>query len=76
MRGAEIGLGAREYHIAIITAETATFPNMQHFLAPRFKPVLAQTEKQIQAAVADLGIRAMLMEREMKFDLCIRAKRD
>src|SRR5206468_5479179 len=37
-----------EYRIAIITAETSTFPDMQHFLAPRFTASLAQNEKQIQ----------------------------
>ena len=48
--------------IAIITAETSAFPDMQHFLAPRFKAELAQTEKQIQSAVDDPKVRALLLD--------------
>jgi DNA-binding NtrC family response regulator len=62
MRDAEAGGAGAPYHIAIITAETAAFPDMQHFLAPRFKPALAQTEKQIQAVADDPAIRAVLID--------------
>jgi DNA-binding NtrC family response regulator len=62
MRDAEAGGAAAPYHIAIITAETAAFPDMQHFLAPRFQPALAQTEKQIQAVADDPDIRAVLFD--------------
>lgn len=62
MRDAEAGLPGAEFRIAIITAETSAFPDMQHFLAPRFSPTLAQTEKQIQSAVDDPAIRAVLMD--------------
>jgi DNA-binding NtrC family response regulator len=48
--------------IAIITAETSAFPDMRHFLAPRFKAELAQNEKQIQAAVDDPNTRAVLLD--------------
>src|SRR5690242_17064314 len=62
MRDFESGPSGSDCRIAIITAETAAFPDMQHFLAPRFVPVLAQTEKQIQAAVGDASVRAVLMD--------------
>jgi DNA-binding NtrC family response regulator len=62
MRDAETGLAGAEFQIAIITAETSAFPDMQHFLAPRFRPTLAQTEKQIQSAIDDPAIRAVLMD--------------
>jgi DNA-binding NtrC family response regulator len=48
--------------VAIITAESSAFPDMQHFLAPRFTAVLAQDDKQIQAAVDDPNIRAVLLD--------------
>lgn len=35
---------------------------MQHFLAPRFTPVLAQTESQIEKVVADPAVRAILLD--------------
>src|SRR6266581_7317296 len=62
MRDAEAGGAEAPYHIAIITAETAAVPDMQHFLAPRFKPRLAQTEKQIQGVSDDPDIRAVLFD--------------
>ena len=48
--------------VAIITAEASTFPDMQHFLAPRFKAELAHNEKQIQSAVDDPRIGAVLLD--------------
>jgi DNA-binding NtrC family response regulator len=48
--------------VAIITAESSAFPDMQHFLAPRFTAVLAQDDKQIQTAVDDPNIRAVLLD--------------
>jgi DNA-binding NtrC family response regulator len=48
--------------VAIITAESSAFPDMQHFLAPRFTAVLAQDDKQIQSAVDDRSIRAVLLD--------------
>jgi hypothetical protein len=58
----ETNLAEPEYRIAIITAETSAFPNMQHFLAPRFKAVLAQNEKQIQGVADDAAVRAVLID--------------
>ena len=51
-----------ENRISIITAESSTFPDMQHFLAPRFSAALAQTEKQIQETVDDPAVRAVLID--------------
>ena len=51
-----------QYTIAIITGETDAFPDMQHYLAPRFAARLAQSEKEIQSAVDDAGIRAILFD--------------
>src|SRR6266581_4892198 len=62
MRDADTVLAQAQYAIAIITAETSAFPDMQHFLAPKFKAGLAQTEKQIQSVVEDPKIRAVLMD--------------
>ena len=62
MRDPENGLVGAQPAIAIITAETSAFPGMQHFLAPRFRAGLAQDEKQIQAAVDDLNVRAILVD--------------
>ena len=62
MRNADATAVGAEYHIAIITAETSAFPDMQHFLAPRFTATLAQTEKQIEAAVDDASTRAVLLD--------------
>jgi DNA-binding NtrC family response regulator len=62
MRDADAGGAAAPYQIAIITAETAAFPDMQHFLAPRFKARLAQTERQIQGVADDPDIRAVLFD--------------
>ena len=62
MRDAEAAFSGLEYRIAIITAESSTFPDMQHFLAPRFTAVLAQTENQIEKAVNDLSVRAILID--------------
>jgi len=62
VRDAEAGFGSPGYRIAIITAESSTFPDMQHFLAPRFSAALAQTENQIEKAVNDPSIRAVLID--------------
>ena len=62
MRDADTVLAGAQYAIAIITAETSAFPDMQHFLAPKFNAALAQTEKQIQSVVEDPEIRAVLMD--------------
>lgn len=48
--------------VAIITAEGEAFPDMQHFLAPRFAAELAQNDKEIQSTVDDLHIRAVLLD--------------
>src|SRR5437763_5672982 len=48
--------------VAIITAETFAFPAMEHFLTPRFTAILTQTEKQIQSAVDDPEIQAVLLD--------------
>ena len=48
--------------VAIITAESSTFPDMQHFLAPRFKAQLAQTDKEVQSAIEDPEVRAVLLD--------------
>ncbi len=62
MRDADTVFAGAQYAIAIITAETSAFPDMQHFLAPKFKAALAQTENQIQSVVEDPEIRAVLMD--------------
>jgi two-component system response regulator PilR (NtrC family) len=62
VRDAEASYASSEYRIAIITAETSAFPDMQHFLAPRFTAALAQNEKQIQSAIDDRAIRAVLLD--------------
>src|SRR5216684_4251892 len=62
MRDPETVLAGAQTTIAIITAETSAFPDMRHFLAPRFKAELACNEKQIQAAVDDPNIRAVLLD--------------
>ena len=51
-----------EHRISIITAESSTFPDMQHFLAPRFQADLAQTDAQIQHALEDPATRAILID--------------
>ena len=61
MRAAE-SLTDRRDQIAIITAESSTFPDMQQFLAPTFTARLAQTEKNIQEAVDDPELSAILMD--------------
>jgi DNA-binding NtrC family response regulator len=62
MRDAEVNGADAPYHIAIITAESSAFPDMQHFLAPRFKAALAQTERQIQSFADDPAVRAVLID--------------
>jgi DNA-binding NtrC family response regulator len=62
MRDAQAAVAGTQPTIAIITAETSAFPDMQHFLAPRFKANLAHNEKQIQSAVGDPNIRAILLD--------------
>ena len=61
VRAAE-SLTDRRDQIAIITAESSTFPDMQQFLAPTFTARLAQTEKNIQEAVDDPELSAILMD--------------
>jgi len=61
VRAAET-LTNRRDQIAIITAESSTFPDMQQFLAPTFTARLAQTEKNIQEAVDDPELSAILMD--------------
>jgi len=60
MRDAESNLAT--CRVAIITAEGDTFPEMRHFLAPRFLATLAQTDKEVQAVVDDLDVRALLLD--------------
>ena len=48
--------------VAIITAEAATFPDMQSSLAPRFSAVLVQNDEQIQSAMNDATMRAALID--------------
>src|SRR5437868_4060158 len=48
--------------VAIITAETSAFPDIEHFLTPKFTAILTQTEKQIQSAVDDPEIQAVLLD--------------
>jgi len=55
-------IASAEYEVGIITGETAAFPDMQHFLAPRFKATLVQNEREIETAVADRAIRAILFD--------------
>ncbi len=62
MRDPEVIATGAQLTIAIVTGETLAFPDMQHFLAPRFKAELAQHEKQIQPAVDDPNIRAILLD--------------
>jgi DNA-binding NtrC family response regulator len=61
VRGAD-SQAVTENRISIITAESSAFPDMQHFLAPRFSADLVQTEKQIQHAVEDAAVRAILID--------------
>jgi DNA-binding NtrC family response regulator len=62
--GADVRAADRqtEDRISIITAESSTFPDMQHFLAPRFRADLAQTDTQIQHALEDPATRAVLID--------------
>jgi len=62
MRDPEVIATGAQLTIAIVTREILAFPDMRHFLAPRFKAELAQNEKQIQAAVDDPNIRAILLD--------------
>jgi DNA-binding NtrC family response regulator len=56
------GLPSSEFRIAIITGETSAFPDMRHYLAPRFDAILAQNQKQIEGAVEDLTVSAVLID--------------
>ena len=56
------GLAGAEIRIVIITGETSAFPDMKHFLAPRFAAELAETHEKIQAAVLDPEVRAILLD--------------
>lgn len=58
----DAAMSGAECRIGIITSETEAFPDMRHFLAPRFEAILAQSEEQIQAAVDDVNIRALLID--------------
>jgi hypothetical protein len=58
MREAETGLAAAQYTIGIITAESSAFPDMQHFLAPRFKATLAQIPQDVLAQAVDEHMKA------------------
>jgi len=51
-----------ELRICIVTAESSTFPDMQHFLAPTFAASLSQNEDQINEALNDLAVRAILID--------------
>src|SRR5262249_46352571 len=51
-----------ERRICIITAESSSFPDMQHFLAPTFAASLSQTEEQIEHALNDPKVRAVLID--------------
>lgn len=62
MRENDPRLPGTECGLAIITAESSTFPDMQHFLAPRFAATLAQTDDQIGVALEDSGVRAVLID--------------
>jgi DNA-binding NtrC family response regulator len=62
MRDPETIFASAPPTVAIITAEASAFPDMQHFLAPRFKAELAHNEKQIQSAMDDPSIRAVLLD--------------
>jgi len=62
MRKHDNGSLGPDCRIAIITGETEAFPDMQHFLSPRFSATLAQTEEQIQSAVDDSTVRAILID--------------
>ncbi len=62
MRDGAAARAGAEYSIAIITAESAAFPDMQHFLAPRFEASLVRTEAEIQAVVDDSHVRAVLFD--------------
>jgi DNA-binding NtrC family response regulator len=50
------------YHVAIITGESESFPDMRRSLSPRFASTLAQTEKQIQDAIANENVRAVIFD--------------
>jgi DNA-binding NtrC family response regulator len=56
------GLPSSEFRIAIITGETSAFPDMRHYLAPRFDAILAQNQKQIEGTVEDLTVSAVLID--------------
>ncbi len=62
MRDATTAMIGADYRIAIITAESTAFPDMQHFLGPKFKATLAQTENEIQSVVDDADVRAVLLD--------------
>ena len=50
------------HRVSIVTAEKSAFPEMHRFLAPTFEARLAQTEEEIQGAVEDPGVRAILLD--------------
>jgi|SRR5215813_6597806 len=62
MRSDGISPDGTQYAISVITAEAAAFPDIQRLLAPGFAAILAQTDKEIQAALADPDLRAILID--------------
>src|ERR1022692_774270 len=54
--------GAEQYSIAIVTVKETSFPEIRRYLAPTFRTVLAGTEEQIQAAVHDSGVHAIVFD--------------
>ena len=62
MRASEVNPDGVQYAICIITAEASAFPDIQRLLSPTFSSVLLQTDKQIQTALQDPEIRAILLD--------------
>jgi len=51
-----------QYAISIITADGSSFPEMQRALEPTFASTLAKSDKDIEKALEDLDLRAMLVD--------------
>ncbi|HMK29268.1 MAG TPA: sigma-54 dependent transcriptional regulator [Terriglobales bacterium] len=62
MRANEPAPAGAQHSICVITSEAASFPEMQRHLAPAFRTTLAQTQKQIQAVLADPQVQAILLD--------------
>ncbi|HXZ81554.1 MAG TPA: sigma-54 dependent transcriptional regulator [Terriglobales bacterium] len=62
MRATESAPVEAFHRVCVITSEETPFPEMQRFLAPAFHTTMAQTQKQIQAALEDPQIRAILLD--------------